>query len=91
MLKLDLLRILKGIFMEYHGKSTERRSANGIMKPMAFLMFEVIVLASLIYFIYLLDILIITILSALGAIFFFITSSLVRYRRVRKRQKYNHH
>ncbi len=74
--------------MEYHSKWSDRRTASAL-KPLIYLMIEVIILLMLCWFVSYLDILIITILVCLGAIYFFMTSSLSRYRKVIKRQKYN--
>ena len=75
--------------MEYHSKWSNRRTASGILKPFIYLMVEVIILLALCWAVSLLDILVITILVCLGAIYLFITSSLTRYRKVIKRQKYS--
>ncbi len=77
--------------MEYHSKWSDRRTASGILKPFIYLMVEVIMLLALCWFVSLSDILAITILVCLGAIYFFITSSLSRYHKVIKRQKYYKH
>jgi len=76
--------------MEYHSKWSDRRRSSAV-KPFIYLMIEVIILVSLCWFVSLLDILIITILVSLGAIYFFMTSSLSRYSKVLKRQKYSKH
>ncbi len=75
--------------MGYHSKWSDRRNASAV-KPFIYLLVEVIILVSLCWFASLLDILIITIFVSLGAIYFFITSCLVRYRKVIKRQQYKH-
>ena len=74
--------------MEYHSKWSNRRVASGGFKPFIFLMIEVAVLAMACWFVSLFDVLGVTILVSLGAIFLFVTSSLSRYRKVQKRQKY---
>ena len=76
--------------MEYHSKWSDRRTASAL-KPFIYLMIEVIILLMLCWFVSYLDILIITILVSLGAIYFFMTSSLSRYNKVLKRQKYSKH
>jgi len=76
--------------MGYHSKWSDRRSSSRV-KPFIYLMVEVIILVSLCWFVSSLDILIITILVSLGAIYFFITSSLLRYNKILKRQKYSKH
>ena len=77
--------------MEYHSKWSDRRRAVGRLKPFIYLMVEVMILLALCWFVSLSDILAITILVCLGSIYFFITSSLSRYRKVIKRQKYYKH
>jgi len=74
--------------MEYHSKWSNRRRASGILKPFIYLMVEVIILLALCWFVSLSDILAITILVSLGSIYFLITSSVVRYQKVIKRQQY---
>jgi hypothetical protein len=76
--------------MAYHSKWSDRRKASRV-KPFIYLMVEVIILVSLCWFVSLLDILIITILVSLGAIYLFMTSSLPRYNKILKRQKFSKH
>ena len=74
--------------MEYHSKWSNRRLASGNLKPFIFLMMEFLVLVIVCWVASAFNILGLTILVSLGAIFLFITSSLSRYRKVLKRQKY---
>ena len=76
--------------MEYHSKWPDRRRTSAL-KPFIYLMIEVIILLMLCWFVSYLDILIITILVCLGAIYLFMTSSLPRYDKVKKRQQYSKH
>ena len=74
--------------MEYHSKWSNRRTASGRLKPFLYLMVEVMLLVTVCWFTSFVGILAVTILVSLGAIFFFMTSSLSRYRKVIKRQQY---
>ena len=74
--------------MEYHSKWSNRRLAAGVFKPFMFLLIEGTILVMACWFVSLFDVLALTILVSLVAIYFFITSSLPRYRKVLKRQKY---
>jgi len=76
--------------MEYHSRLSDRRRASGV-KPFIYLMIEVIILGMICWFVSFLNILILTILVCLGAIYFFFISSLPRYSKVKKRQKYLKH
>ncbi len=74
--------------MRYYNKWSDRRSASGNLQPFMFLIIEVIALMMVCWLVSLFGILFITILACLGAIYFFMTSSLPRYRKVKMRQKY---
>ena len=73
----------------YYSKWSDRRTAQGSLKPFIYLVIEFIVLLMLCWFVSLFDILIITIFAGLGAMYFFMTSSLPRYNKVKNRQKYS--
>lgn len=77
--------------MEYHSKWSDRRTASGNFKPLMFLIIELIALLMACWLVSLFDILLITILVCLGAMYLFMTSSLPRYDKVKKRQKYSKH
>ena len=76
--------------MEYHSKLSNRRRAS-VVKPLFYLLIEGIILVSLCWFVSFLHILLLTILVCLAAIYFFVTSSLSRYNKIKKRQKYYKH
>ncbi len=75
--------------MQYHSKWSDRRTASGSLKPFIFLTIEFSALLMVCWFVSLFNILVITILASLGATYFFMTSSLSRYRKVKMRQKYS--
>ncbi len=77
--------------MEYHSKWSDRRTASGNLKPFIFLIIELTALLMACWLVSLFDILFITILVCLGAMYLFMTSSLPRYDKVKKRQKYSKH
>ena len=79
----------KGISMKYHSKWSDRRTAVGNLKPFMFLIIELIALGMACWLVSLFGIFFITILVCLGAIYLFMTSSLPRYNKVKKRQKYS--
>jgi len=79
----------KGISMKYNSRWSDRRIASGDLKPFMFLIIEVIALMMVCWLVSLFGILFIAILAYLGAIYFFMTSSLPRYNKVKKRQKYS--
>ncbi len=73
----------------YYTKWSDRRTASGEFKPLVYLLLEAIALIMLCWFISLFQVLPVTIVMIIGAIYIFIMSSLPRYRKVRKRQKYS--
>jgi len=73
----------------YYTKWSDRRTAHGIVKPLLYLIIESTALVMLCWLVSLFNILVLTLLAVLGAIYFFMTSSLPRYKRARKRQKYS--
>jgi len=75
--------------MRYHSKWSDRRTAAGDLKPFMFLIIELVALLMACWFVSLFDILVITILVCLGAMYLFMTSSIPRYNKVKKRQKYS--
>ncbi len=77
--------------MRYHSKWSDRRTAVGNLKPFMFLMIELTALLMACWLVSLFGILLITILVCLGAMYLFMTSSVPRYDKVKKRQKYSKH
>ncbi|RRS30604.1 MAG: hypothetical protein P794_06575 [Epsilonproteobacteria bacterium (ex Lamellibrachia satsuma)] len=76
--------------MEYHSRLSDRRRASTV-KPLVYLVIEAIILGAVCWFVSYLNILILTVLVCLGAIYFFLTSSLPRYNKIIKRQKNSKH
>jgi uncharacterized membrane protein YbaN (DUF454 family) len=74
---------------QYYTKWSNRRTASGKWKPFIYFLLEIIALAMFCWLVSLFHILIVTLVVILGAIYIFITSSLPRYRKVYKRQKYS--
>ncbi len=77
--------------MRYQGKWADRRSASGSLKPFIFLIIEVTALCMACWFVSLFGILFMTILASVGAMYFFMTSTLARYHKVVNRQQYSHY
>ena len=75
--------------MQYNSKWSDRRTATGSLKPFMFLSIELTALLMVCWLVSLFDILFITILVSLGVIYFFMSSSLLRYKKVKKRQIYS--
>ncbi|MEA3455224.1 MAG: hypothetical protein U9R26_01835 [Campylobacterota bacterium] len=76
--------------MSYNNKWSDRRDASGSFKPRLFLFFEVLVYVSLLLVVhYTFHMLGLTLVTLFVALYFFITSSLVRYRKVMQRQKFS--
>ena len=73
---------------KYASKWKNRRSSRGYAWPMLFLIFEIMFYLLCIYLISQFNMLLLTVVSAFVAIYFFITSSLVRFRSVCYRQKF---
>lgn len=78
--------------MSYNNKWSDRRKASGPLKPRLFLLFEVLIYISIliiIHFAFKMPGL--TLFGFFVLLFVFFSSSLVRYRKVLKRQKYSHY
>lgn len=75
--------------MSYYGKWDDRRMASGKLAPFIFLIIEIIALLMTCWFVSLFGILFITVIVSVGAIYLFMSSSLPRYNKVIKRQKYS--
>lgn len=73
---------------KYTQKWKNRRSAHGLFMPTLFLVFEMLFYAVSIYLVSQFNIFILTLLSVVVAFYFFITSSLPRYKSVCHRQKF---
>ncbi|RLA69861.1 MAG: hypothetical protein DRG09_04685 [Epsilonproteobacteria bacterium] len=74
--------------MKYQNKWDERRIASGGLKPFIFLIMEIAALLMICWFVSLFGVLFITVLVSIGAIYFFMSSALPRYNKVKKRQKH---
>ncbi|UFH59534.1 hypothetical protein [Sulfurovum mangrovi] len=72
---------------QYDKKGKDRRHKSAIM-PLIYLLVELVLIGILCFIVFQFDILIVNVLVVIGAIYFFITSSWKRYRKVRARQKY---
>lgn len=76
--------------MSYNNKWSDRRDASGLLRPRLFLLLEVIIYISLLIVIhYAFNMRGLTLFGFFVALYFFITSSLTRYKRVIRRQKYS--
>ena len=73
---------------KYKSKWKNRRSSHGYVWPILFLIFEITLYLLSIYLISQFNMLLLTLISAFVAIYLFITSSLVRFRSVCYRQKF---
>ena len=73
---------------KYKSKWKNRRSSKGYVWPILFLILEITFYLVCIYFISQFNIFLLTLVSTLVAIYFFITSSLIRFRSVCYRQKF---
>lgn len=75
--------------MRYTNKWSDRRSAEGSMKPLSYMMIEVITLLMACWFVSVFNFLIVSIFAYLAAFYYVITSVLPRYKKVHQRQKYS--
>jgi len=69
---------------------SDRRAKGQNSKPTIYIMVEMFILSILVFFISFAEIRWLTVLSAVVAIFFFIMSSLPRYKKIRARQMKKH-
>ena len=69
---------------------SNRRAHGKNLKPFMYLLIEMIILALTVLLISLSKMPIVTVVSALGAVFFFIMSCIPRYRKIRARQTEEH-
>ena len=65
----------------------ERRSKGTSSKPVVYLIVEMLLLMLIVYLISFAEIKLLTVISALVAIYIFIMSCMVRYRRIKARQE----
>jgi hypothetical protein len=75
--------------MKYISKWSDRRSAQGSIKPLMYMVIEIISLLMACWFVSVFNFLIVTIIAYLAAFYYVITSVLPRYKKVLKRQKYS--
>ena len=75
--------------MRHYDKWADRRMSSNKLKPFIFLLIEAVALLMICWFISLFGILLMNVLVSVGALYFFMTSALPRYRKVIKRQKYS--
>ncbi|PHS42289.1 MAG: hypothetical protein COB07_00685 [Sulfurovum sp.] len=75
--------------MRYYDKWADRRMSSGKLQPFIFLIMEISALLMACWFVSLFGVLFITALASLGVVYFFMSSSLPRYNKVIKRQKYS--
>ncbi len=73
---------------KYAHEWENRRHAHGLLYPLLFLFFEIIFYVISVFFISQFNIFAFTLIAGLVAIYFFITSSLSRFRSVCDRQKF---
>ena len=69
---------------------TNRRAKGKNSKPLIYLLVETFILSITVFFISFAKIPLLTVVSGIGAIFFFIMSCLPRYKKVRARQTAKH-
>ena len=67
-----------------------RRAKGKNLKPIVFLILELLLLVLLVFVISYFEITFLTIVSALAAFYFFIMSSFARFRKIRFRQVHHH-
>jgi len=80
----------KGCWLSYNNKWSDRRDASGPLKPRVFLLIEIVVYVSLLLIVhYAFHLPGLTVAALFVALFFFITSSLKRYKKVIARQKFS--
>ena len=76
--------------MSYNNKWADRRKASGPLKPRLFLLFETLIYVSVLIILhYAFHMSGLTLFALLVAVYFFITSSLTRYKKALDRQKYS--
>jgi len=75
--------------MNYTSKWSDRRSAQGSIKPLLYMIIEIISLLMACWLVSAFNFLIVTIIAYLVAFYYVITSVLPRYKNVLKRQKYS--
>ena len=75
--------------MKYNNKWSDRRTGEGLLKPTLFLILEIVLYILIVALVNAFGIPVLTILSGFVVLYFFIVSTLPRFRKAYYRQKYS--